>query len=61
MGTHYISDDCISCGACEPICPMGAITLGDPLYVIERGACTDCGQCDAVCPMYAIKWVKTGG
>ncbi len=60
MGTHYSTDDCITCGACEPICPAGAITLGDPLYVIDQALCTDCGQCDDVCPMYAIKWTKTG-
>ena len=26
---YHISDDCISCGACEAECPVGAISEGD--------------------------------
>ena len=26
---YHISDDCISCGACEAECPVGAISAGD--------------------------------
>ncbi len=35
-----ITDDCISCHACEPECPNGAITLGDERYEIDPAACT---------------------
>ena len=32
---YVISDDCISCGACESECPVGAISMGDDHYQIN--------------------------
>lgn len=61
MGTHYIIDECITCGACEPVCPVSAISEGDPIYIIDKETCTDCGACDDVCPVDAIKWEETSG
>ena len=51
---HVISDACISCGACEAECPVGAIAAGDGQYEIDGGACIDCGACDGACPTGAI-------
>ena len=48
---YYINEDCISCGACEPECPVSCITPGDDIYVINEEACTDCGNCAEVCPV----------
>lgn len=51
-----IVDDCINCGACEPVCPNKAISPGEQLYVIDPRRCTECvgfhdvEQCAAVCP-----------
>src|SRR6056297_2235734 len=50
---YVISDDCISCGACQPECPVEAIEEGEDKYVITD-ACTDCGSCAEVCPTDAI-------
>ncbi|MCT4662597.1 MAG: 4Fe-4S binding protein [Tissierellales bacterium] len=50
---YKISDACISCGACEAECPVGAITEGEGQYVIDGGACVDCGACAGVCPVDA--------
>ncbi len=50
---YKISDACISCGACEPECPEGAITEGEGLYVIDPDKCIDCGACADVCPVGA--------
>ncbi len=61
MGTHYITDECILCGTCVPVCPVNAISEGDPLYIIDKETCTDCGACDDVCPVDAIKWENTDG
>ena len=30
-----ITEECISCGACEPDCPVEAISEGDTIYVID--------------------------
>lgn len=52
---YKISKDCISCGACEPECPVNAISAGDDIYVIDASACIDCGACASVCPVGAPK------
>jgi ferredoxin len=55
-----ITDECISCGACEPECPVEAITEGDEIYVIDPDLCVECegyfdtSQCVEVCPVDCI-------
>ena len=50
---YKISDDCISCGACEAECPGGAISAGDGKFVIDPEICISCGTCANVCPVGA--------
>lgn len=50
---YVITDECISCGACEAECPVGCITPGDEKYVIDAAECIDCGTCLSVCPVEA--------
>ena len=45
---YIISDECISCGACEPECPVEAFSAGDGNYVIDPDKCIDCGACEGV-------------
>ena len=52
---YVISEDCISCGACEPECPTNAISNGDGIFVVDAAACIDCGACSGVCPVDAVK------
>jgi ferredoxin len=58
---YKITDDCISCGACEPECPNQAIKEGDTVYVIDPARCTECvgshpaSRCVEVCPVDAPK------
>ncbi len=33
---HRITDTCTYCGACEPECPVSAISAGDDIYVIDE-------------------------
>ncbi len=39
---YKITEECISCGACEPECPNVAISEGETIYVIEPSKCTEC-------------------
>ena len=51
---HRITEECISCAACEPECPDEAISEGDEIYVIDPEKCNDCGTCVEVCPVDCI-------
>lgn len=51
---YLISSDCISCGACEPVCPVECISAGDSQYNIDADVCIDCGACADTCPVAAI-------
>ena len=56
---YKITDECISCGACESECPNNAISEGDTTFVIDPDKCTECEgahdspNCAAVCPVDA--------
>jgi ferredoxin len=50
---YVISEECISCGACESECPVSAISEGNGIYVIDAGNCIDCSACSDVCPVDA--------
>lgn len=50
---YQISDDCISCGACQAECPVDAISEGDGKYVIDADKCIECGACASACPVGA--------
>lgn len=52
---YVITEECISCGTCEPECPVEAISEGDTQYVIDADTCIDCGACADVCPVEAIE------
>lgn len=52
---HTINDECITCGTCVDVCPEGAISEGDDLYVIDSQKCTDCETCVEECPVSAIE------
>jgi ferredoxin len=55
-----ITEDCINCDVCEPVCPNEAISLGIEYYEIDPMKCTECvghfdmPQCVEVCPVECI-------
>lgn len=55
-----ITDECINCDVCEPVCPNQAITQGEFIYQINSSRCTECvghfdkPQCVEVCPVNCI-------
>ena len=58
---YKITDECISCGACEAECKNQAISEGETSYVIDPDKCTECvgyhdsPKCAEVCPVEAPK------
>ncbi len=55
-----ITDECINCDVCEPVCPNEAISLGLRIYEIDPDLCTECvghfdePQCVSICPVDCI-------
>ena len=55
-----ITDSCINCDVCEPVCPNKAIYQGPEIYHINPQLCTECvghfdePQCQAICPVDCI-------
>lgn len=56
----HITEDCINCDVCEPVCPNQAIFLGEHIYQINPDLCTECvghhnePQCQTICPVACI-------
>ena len=56
---YKITDECISCGACEDECKNNAISEGETIFIIDPDKCTECvgnhesPQCAEACPMDA--------
>ena len=51
---YVIGDACVSFGACQGQCPVGAIGEGDGKFEINPDTCIDCGSCAGGCPVGAI-------
>jgi ferredoxin len=57
--SYKITEDCISCGACEAECKNNAISEGEYIYAIDPDKYTECvgnhesPKCAEVCPVNA--------
>jgi len=56
--THYRVDGkkCVSCGKCQPVCPVHSIdSLETGKRFIRKADCIACGACAEACPTKAIR------
>jgi len=55
-----ITEECINCDVCEPVCPNEAIYMGVEIFEIDPELCTECvghfdePQCVEICPVECI-------
>jgi ferredoxin len=55
-----ITEECINCDVCEPVCPNEAIYMGVEIFEIDPTLCTECvghfeePQCVEICPVECI-------
>lgn len=55
-----ITEECINCDVCEPVCPNEAIYMGVEIFEIDPDLCTECighfeePQCVEICPVECI-------
>ena len=51
---YLITDACIGCGSCLPVCPQSCIDSSKVPFEIEQAHCLHCGNCMTVCPSGAV-------
>ena len=48
--------DCVACGCCVKVCPMGAIQILKGIMArVDTGKCVGCGKCARECPASVIE------
>jgi ferredoxin len=54
---YQITEGCVNCWACEPLCPSQAIQAATPHFMIDPRQCSECSgdfaepQCASICPI----------
>ena len=51
---YLITDACIGCGSCLPVCPQSCIDSSNVPFEIEQAHCLHCGNCMTACPSGAV-------
>lgn len=51
-----VSEDCVACGCCVKVCPLGAISIDRGIRaVVDLERCVGCGKCARECPASVIE------
>lgn len=52
---------CVACGACEIICPLGAVKVDRGCFAkVNEDICVGCGKCEKDCPANSIRIESRG-
>ena len=55
-------EDCVACGCCVKVCPLGAIQVERGLFArVDPGTCVGCGKCARECPASVIEMEEVPG
>ncbi len=55
-------DDCVACGSCVKVCPVGAITIFKGITAqVDIEKCVGCGKCVKECPAAVIEIGEVAG
>jgi electron transfer flavoprotein alpha subunit len=57
MSWKINNQNCLRCGGCVSVCPVGALELREDI-VYNKDICILCGDCKKACPVEAIKVAK---
>lgn len=53
--------DCVACGCCAKVCPLGAIRVFRGVAAqVDAGKCVGCGKCARECPASIITIEEVG-
>ena len=55
---YWLTDDCIGCGTCSRVCPMGCIRMEEGRPAYDYTNCASCMACIHVCPKKALRFVN---
>ena len=48
-------EDCVACGCCVKVCPLGAIAVVKGIAAqVDEARCVGCGKCVRECPATVI-------
>lgn len=51
-----VQRDCVACGCCMKVCPMGAIEIMKGVAArVDMEKCVGCGKCAKECPASVIE------
>ena len=58
MQINHIMYKCMQCMECIKLCPEGALSCDEGVYIISKDYCTFCGKCVDVCVNEAMKIIN---
>jgi len=56
---QVIKSECVACGACANVCPLGAIKIVSGVFAeVDMDKCVGCSKCAKICPASTIEIIS---